>query len=199
MTSDDHPMRAWFLPMLAIVALAQSVALFKMVYDRDRLLKSGREIAIATQPVDPRDFFRGDYVTLGYDIATYRSSDTASMPDLPNFRVGSIVYATISPAAAGAWTITNISAGYPEKVSATDIVLRGRIRTLWRDESKSTSVVGLSYGIESYFVPEGTGQGIADAVRAHKVEALVAVDGSGTAALKGLIINGERHVDPPLL
>ena len=33
----------------------------------------------------------------------------------------------------------------------------------------------------------------------HKIEAIVAVGADGTAVLKGLVIHGERHVDPPLL
>ena len=36
-------------------------------------------------------------------------------------------------------------------------------------------------------------------VRDKKIEALIAVDADGTAALKGLIIGGERHEDPPML
>ena len=44
----------WLWPLLVFVALVQSAALFKIVYDRDQLLKSGREITIPTRPVDPR-------------------------------------------------------------------------------------------------------------------------------------------------
>ena len=55
---------------LVIVALAQTAVLAGMVADRVRLLKSGREITLPIVPVDPRDFFRGEYVRLGYDIGT---------------------------------------------------------------------------------------------------------------------------------
>ena len=40
-------------PLLGAVALAQSAALFDMVYARDRLLKTGREITLAVRPLDP--------------------------------------------------------------------------------------------------------------------------------------------------
>jgi uncharacterized membrane-anchored protein len=197
--SSETPARTWFLVALVVVGLAQTAALFKMVYDRDQLLKTGREISIATQPVDPRDIFRGDYVTLGYGISMYRNSNTASMPDPPNLERGGSVYATLSPDASGAWTISGITAAYPEKVDPSNVVMRGEIRSLWQDEKQAVTVVGLRYGIESYFVPESTGKGIEDAVRNHKVEAIISVDPSGTAALKGLVVNGERRVDPPLL
>ncbi len=60
-------------------------------------------------------------------------------------------------------------------------------------------MVNVRYGIENCFVPEGTGRALEDKVRAHKIEAIVAVAADGTAALKGLIVDGERHEDPPLL
>jgi len=36
-------------------------------------------------------------------------------------------------------------------------------------------------------------------VREHKIDAILAVGADGSAALKGLVVDGERHVDPPLL
>jgi uncharacterized membrane-anchored protein len=57
----------------------------------------------------------------------------------------------------------------------------------------------MRYGIETYFVPEGTGRALESQVREHKIDAILAVGSDGTAALKGLVIDGERHVDPPLL
>jgi uncharacterized membrane-anchored protein len=64
----------YFWPLLIFVALVQTAALFKIVYDKDSLLKSGREITLPVKPVDPRDIFRGDYVTLGYDISSLNAS-----------------------------------------------------------------------------------------------------------------------------
>ena len=39
-----------------------------MVYDRVRVLRQGSEVTLQTRPVDPRDFLRGDYVVLNYEI-----------------------------------------------------------------------------------------------------------------------------------
>ena len=49
---------------LAIVLLVQTGVLGWMVVERMRLLQSGREIVLKTEPVDPRSLFRGDYVSL---------------------------------------------------------------------------------------------------------------------------------------
>ena len=191
--------RTYLWPLLAGVALIQSAALFKIVYDRDRLLKSGREITLPVQPLDPRDIFRGDYVTLGYDITTLHKSNTETDHDFNGFAPGSTAYVTMIPAPAGGWTETHVGSVYPSQVAPGEIVLKGRVKTVWKSENPAESMVNVRYGIETYFVPEGTGRALEDKVRAHKIEAIVAVAADGTAALKGLIVDGERHEDPPLL
>jgi uncharacterized membrane-anchored protein len=191
--------RTYLWPLLAGVALIQSAALFKIVYDRDRLLKTGREITLPVQPLDPRDIFRGDYVTLGYDITTLHKSNTESDPDYSGFGPGFPAYVTMTPAAAGGWTLTHIGSRYPREVMPGEVILKGEVKTVWQQEGKSETIANVRYGIENYFVPEGTGRALEDKVRAHKIEAIVAVAADGTAALKGLIVDGERHEDPPLL
>ena len=189
----------WLWPLLVFVALVQSAALFKIVYDRDQLLKSGREITIPTRPVDPRDAFRGDYVMLGYDISPLRKSTLPSDANFEDLRAGSPVYVTLTPNGAGEWKAVKVTADYPQQIAASDIVLKGRVESIWRPENTSDVQLNIRYGIESYFVPEGTGKALETKVRERKIEAIVAVDASGSAALKGLVVDGQRHVDPPLL
>jgi len=188
----------YFLPLLIIVALVQSAALFKMVYDKDRLLKTGHEITMPVKPLDPRDLFRGDYVTLGYDVSTLNKSNTPE-GRIAELRAGSAAFVTLSPKADGGWTVKDVAPAFPTQVAAGDIVLKGRVRNAWAQAGGSEKTVSVRYGIESYFVPEGTGRALENQVRDHKIEAIVAVGSDGTAALKGLVIDGERHVDPPLL
>jgi uncharacterized membrane-anchored protein len=186
-------------PLLLVVALVQSAALFKMVYDRDRLLKSGREITMPTRPLDPRDIFRGDYVTLGYDISSLRKSSIPQQTTFDAFQPGTSVYVTLTPDPAAGWKAISVTPGYPRQAVASDVVLQARVKTLWQAEDKSDALLGVRYGIESYFVPEGTGRALEVKVGERKIESIVAVDANGTAALKGLVVDGERHVDPPLL
>lgn len=188
----------YFWPLLIVVALVQSAALFKIVYDRDRLLKSGREITMPVKPLDPRDIFRGDYVTLGYDISTLNTSHVP-IGNFDNFPTGSSAYVTLSPNPAGGWTVGGVAPEVPATVAPSDVVLKGRVDRLWRAQPASDSFINMRYGIETYFVPEGTGRALESQVREHKIDAIVAVGADGTAALKGLVIDGERHVDPPLL
>ncbi len=151
------------------------------------------------RPLDPRDIFRGDYVTLGYDISTLKKSTTESDPDLDGFVPGSTAFVTMTPKPDGGWSETHVGRVFPSQVAPGEIVLKGRVLSTWKSQNPAETVVNLRYGIEKYFVPEGTGRALEDKVRAHKIEAIVAVGSDGTAALKGLVVDGERHEDPPLL
>jgi uncharacterized membrane-anchored protein len=188
----------YFWPLLIIVALVQSAALFKLVYDKDRLLKTGHEITMPVKPLDPRDLFRGDYVTLGYDVSTLNTSNTPE-GRLAELRMGSAAFVTLTPKADGGWMVKDVAPAFPSPVAPGDIVLKGRVGNAWAQANGSEKTVSVRYGIETYFVPEGTGPVLETQVRDHKIEAIVAVGGDGTAALKGLVVDGERHVDPPLL
>lgn len=191
--------RKWVWLLLGGVALIQSAALFDMVYERHRLLKTGRELTLSVRPLDPRDVFRGDYVTLGYDISTLKKSDTESDPEFAGVEAGQDIFVTLSPKPEGGWTETHVGTVYPSQVAATDIVLKGHVLSTWKNQTPPETLINVRYGIEQYFVPEGTGRVLEDKVRSHKVEAILAVGSDGTAALKGLAVDGERHEDPPLL
>ena len=55
--------------LFGVALLVQCALLILMVADRMQILREGREVTLQTQPVDPRDRLRGDYVVLGYDIS----------------------------------------------------------------------------------------------------------------------------------
>lgn len=190
--------RRYFWPLLIVVAVVQSAALFKIVYDKDHLLKIGREITMPVQPLDPRDLFRGDYVTLGYDISTLTKAKVPTAK-LDGLLRGSTAFVTLTPQPAGGWSVSGVSEDFPAQVPASDVVLKGRVKSAWARADGSEKTLNVRYGIETYFVPEGTGRDLESKVREHKIEAIVAVGADGTAAIKGLVVDGERHVDPPLL
>ena len=57
--------------------------------------------------------------------------------------------------------------------------------------------LGVSYGIESYFVPQGQGVAIERTEKA-RIEVVAAVSPSGDAAIKRLLIDGKPvHSEPP--
>jgi uncharacterized membrane-anchored protein len=178
---------------IAIVALAQTAVLAYMVTDRVRLLSAGREITLPIIPVDPRDLFRGEYVRLGYDIGRV----PVSLLDGPAPGANEAFYVVIEKQADGAWKPIKVSRAFPR--DAPDrVVLKGAWPSTRRREQAGNATQQVRYGIESYFVPEGQGKRLEDLAREKRMAALIAVDSSGEAAIKGIIIDGKLQYEEPL-
>lgn len=198
--------KAWLWGLIALAGTVQTAALAKIVIDRQSLLTKGREIIIKTVPVDPRDLFRGDYVTLGYDITRISGEALGPKGDVPDgIERGGTFYAVLSlDGASNTWRITRVSARFPDDVAASEAVIKGRVRALYDlgraspGEAAAGKTLVARYGIETYFVPEGTGKVLEDKVRSAAIKAIVALGADGTAALKGLIVDGERRDLPAI-
>ncbi len=181
------------------VAVLQTALLGWIVWDRVDLLANGREITMKVVPVDPRDLFRGDYVILGYELSPI-NHDTKTDGPLPGrLYKGRAIYVTIAPDADNAWKPVRFDTAYPETVAPEQAVLKGRVEHIYGGRASGKYRIRVRYGIESYFVPEGTGVPIEKLVREKKVEALVAVGSDGDVALKALLSDGERISEQPLL
>ena len=166
-----------------------------MVVDRVRLLASGREIVLPIRPVDPRDLLKGDYARLGFDISTVDPAMMPAAPPLPSNVVYQrqpprTVYVTLEQQPDQSWKPVAVALRFPTAHAANQIVLRGTTQS-WDQRL-------ISYGIERYFVPEGTGGRIEDLARTSRLSAIVAVDRSGRAAIKGLVSDGRRIYEEPL-
>ncbi len=182
---------------LALVALVQTGVLAGIVLDRLWLMQNGREIILPIVPVDPRDLFRGEYVELGYSIGRL----PARLSEGPPPATGAAFYVTLEKAADGAWTPVKLTAAKPPQTAPERIILKARTRFggPLADTSAETAVNFVRYGIEHYFVPEGEGPRLEALARDKKLAALIAVDGGGNAAIKGLLIDGRLAYEEPLL
>lgn len=175
--------RVWLAAIL--VALLQTGAIGAIVAKRAIHLAQGREIVIDVIPVDPRDFFRGDYVRLGYSISRLNTLPCDALAGVPVF----VTLERKGEPEEGKWAPVATSTVYsPLPESDARIVLRGVVQSC-----RSGHVSHVTYGIESYFVPEGTGGVIEGATPEGAVKAVISVDRHGNAAIKGLIVNGTRH------
>ena len=178
---------------IAAVALVQAAVLGWMIWERASLLANGREVVLEVVPVDPRSLFRGDYVTLGYDISRI---DTPSGPREP--KRGEDIYVSLQKGTDGRWSFAGASLE-PPVTSADQVVLKGKVQYASRGSEQAPAQTGVHYGIESFFVPEGTGRDLEKLVREKKLSALIAVDRAGNAGIKGLVVDGQRVYEEPLL
>jgi uncharacterized membrane-anchored protein len=164
---------------LRFTVVAQLVILVAMIGLRAIPLVTGQTVLVRVQPVDPRDLFRGDYVILSYDFsrASRDSIQGLAEREVRDSRKteGRPVYVTLVPDSdrvhwrAGKYTLAKPDGG---------LFLKGQMGRYG----------SLQFGIESYFVQEGTGHRYERAIREHKLSAELAVTSSGQAALRSLRI-----------
>lgn len=182
---------------VAAVALGQAAVLGAMIWDRTSLLANGREVVLEVIPVDPRSLFRGDYVVLGYDISRFKLPPGSAPPEK-----NEPFYVTLRKGEGDNWQAVAGATEPPAQVGPDEVVIKGRVDYTTSpapEQKQEPVVVGLHYGIESFFVPEGTGRDLETMVGDKKISALIAVDSGGQAAIKGLISEGKRVYDEPLL
>lgn len=180
---------------IIIVAGLQTLVLGYMVWDRASLIATGHEVTLDVAPVDPRSLFRGDYVILNY--RSISQLDATLLAEAP--QKDQSLYVTLRPVPSGAWVPVAAAYTRPSSLPSGDVVIQGRIDDVWQQTLRQPARLRVRYGIESYFVPEGTGQDLEDKVRGGTMKVIVAVGASGDSAIKGLEIDGKRIYDEPLL
>lgn len=186
-------LRPW--PAIIIVAALQTLVLGYMVWERVTLIANGKEVTLDVMPVDPRSLFRGDYVILNYRLLGQLDATLFSEPPQKN----QPVFVTVRQTPAGSWTPSAASHARPSHPAEGDVIIRGHVEDVWQSTLNHPTQVRVRYGIESYFVPEGTGLELETKIREGDLKVIVAVGNSGESAIKGLEIEGKRFYDEPLL
>ena len=148
----------------AVVAAMVAVPLAAIAWNEWKL-SSGDEYRLQVQPVDPVDFFRGEYVALQYPISRIPLDGTRWDP-------GDVVYVPLRRA-DGHWTGDK---GFRERPG--DPFIQGRM----------TRGGGVEYGIETFFVEEGQARRYEEAMFRRRLYADVVIDDEGRAKLKDLVI-----------
>lgn len=131
-------------------------------------LLTGREVLLKTVPIDPRDLLRGDYVVLSYEISMPQSLKT------DNLESDSTIYVVLKVDDNNIATVDYVSKEMPHN----EFFIKGKVRNKWRAR--------VEYGIESYFVKEGTGRKI-ERELVKGAFAKVIIDKNGKAKIKGLV------------
>ena len=184
-----------------LAALILCGLILAMVLERASILRNGTTIRLATVPVDPRDLFRGDYVVLSYEIGTLNLTrlgvTTAvernqiihvGLRARPDGKAEPVKLAREGDARAADLVWLQAKSGYTSGCTAMPERTDGC--------SENDSILRVTYGLESYFVPQGEGRSI-ETTQASRVEILAAVTASGKSAIKSLLIDGKPVYDEP--
>jgi uncharacterized membrane-anchored protein len=184
-----------FVPFGA-AALVQIALLAVMIVDRVQILRDGVEVTLQTRPVDPRDFLRGDYVVLGYDITQPAAGLLAGQPSGER---NPTVYVKLAPNADGIYGALSVHTS-PVAVTSPEVLIRGRLlsgATCGSARDVFCDKLTVRYNLESYFVPEGEGRKLEDLRNQRKLSVVAAVLPSGRAAIKRLLVDGKPVYEEP--
>ncbi|HEX2643454.1 MAG TPA: GDYXXLXY domain-containing protein [Thermoanaerobaculia bacterium] len=135
-------------------------------------------ILLKVRPVDPRDIMRGDYMILGYDVSTAPKPDRGGQVVVP---YGSEVFVVLEK--RGPFhEVVRTSSEEPQGLKPGQIWVRG---TVDRFDDKT---IGVNYGIEQYFVPEGMGT-----PDFKRLEARVSVSPDHRLYIRQLLLDGRPY------
>nr|WP_312115965.1 GDYXXLXY domain-containing protein [Brevibacillus reuszeri] len=173
-TKEEVPLQPAFFAhkqkrlLLGATILLQFAIIGYQVWSSESILANGTTVKLELAPVDPRSLLQGDYVRLSYTIATLPDTDLESGKKL---RVvlrkndnGVHEYSGYYEQ-DGVWN-------RPYEKQASDVIING----------KTLGYQRIEYGIESFFVPEGTGREVERTAR----YAMIKVGGKGDALLESL-------------
>ncbi len=170
------------LKLLVLVLALQTAWILGTTFVQETGLRSGNVVLLETMPVDPRDLLRGDYVILNYKISTipttlFRGTNDGLPPE------GTAVY--VGLVKRGQFHEVSRAAVKPFSPEKDEVVMKGTVQPSWNGQSS----IRLIYGLERYYVAEGTGnpQG--------KLTVQVAVPKSGQGLIKQVFIDGKPYAE----
>ena len=140
-------MRKW---LIIIVAALQVAVLAQMAGQRELVVKNGKTIYLRTTPVDPRDLFRGDYVSLDYEISSVPKSLLRDGLAENKCKQGMRVYAVLDANQNNLCQLAYVT----DKKPKDGLFIRGRVGRQYVESSS----IRVLYGIEAYFMQQGKGK-----------------------------------------
>jgi uncharacterized membrane-anchored protein len=169
--------------VVAGVLFLQSAWILGTVAVQERSLAAGKVVMLETRPVDPRDLLRGDYVILNYAISTIpRAKFTPG--EATNLSPGQTVYVLLEPRG----DFHEVAQASTEKLSADDpyVLLRGSIQ---HAPFGSADAVVVNYGLERFYVREGTGN------PTGKLTVAAAIATTGRGLIKQVYVDGKPYAE----
>jgi uncharacterized membrane-anchored protein len=166
------------LKLLILILALQSAWILGTALFHEHALSTAPTVLLETERVDPRDLLRGDYLILNYKISGV-PTNLFSPPLTGQLAEGETVFVALKQGTNQFHTVSRAStARFPAE--AGEIVLRGQSGWTWR-----TNGIQVHYGLERYYVAEGTGnpQG--------KLTVQVAVPPSGRALIREVFVDGK--------
>ena len=179
-----------------LLAVAQIGFLCWIIASRAAILRNGQVVLLKVEPVDPRDWLRGDYVRLGYEIGSVPVKLLDKAPANGSVTQNGPVFVRLGKDGDGYWRARSAALGAPSPPAQGEVDIRGDVsggQSLGSDAS-----LRVQYTIDRFYVPEGEGRAIEADMRERSFGILVAVASDGTPQIKALMDGGKKLYEEPL-
>jgi len=173
------------IKLLAGVLALQCAWILGTAFTQERSRHAGQVVLLEATRVDPRDLLRGDYVTLNYEISEV-SLDTFKPAIKKDMPAGAQVFVAVAPGANGFYQVMTASLE-PFTPGPGQVLLQGRSRFGWNSAWRTT--IWIDYGLETFYVSEGTGN------PRGKLTLKAVVPASGRAAIQELFVDGVPYAE----
>ena len=174
------------LKLLILVLALQCAWILGTVVVQENVLRTGQFILLETQPVDPRDLLRGDFVRLNYKISDVPREQFFAPPLTGEVAPGTTVYVALTQSETNNFFQLHRASTQWFAPASNEVIVRGLAAQNWRNRAGSAH---LEYGLEQYFVAEGTGN------PTGKLTVQAAVGKSGRASIKEVFVDGKPYAE----
>lgn len=183
---------------ITLLVAVEVAALAAMIADKQWTLNTGTPVVLQTEPVDPRSLFMGDYARLAYPISRLRLDGETALDGDKEFKRHDEVWVALKPDPEGAKAV----AVHHQRsaIAPGMLALKGEVQNLsdsaWDRASNKLvrqRTLQVRYGIEQYYVQEGSGRQIERPRGGEKVSMLVAIDKRGKAGILAVLFDGRER------
>ena len=173
-----------------LVMVLQSAAIGSMIYKRAMQLQNGAEVVLESGFIDPRDLFRGHYVTLNLTVGDLQK-DKIEIDS--KFSYKDQVFVELKKGEDIFWVAKKLWHEIPHGSKAAFI--KGNIRRVPRKKEQSYRI---TFSYDRYFAPKKRAKELEKFRRDRKLGVVLALGKNGSGAIKGITVDGEMIYDEPL-
>jgi len=181
-----------------VVALAQIGFLGWMIAGRAAVLRSGRDIVLKVEPVDPNDLLRGDYVSLTYEISRIPVAQITNIPAGQSASKDGWMYVRVKKGGDGYWHLLSATLDAPLAAAPgpEEVDVKGHVAEGWTLSGDNS--IGVDYGIDRFYLPEGEGLALQQDMRVRPFGVRVALAADGSPQIKTLLDGDKALYEEPL-
>lgn len=182
-----------FLIGAVIAAILQTTALGKIIFDRAMQLQNGKEVVLQTQMRDPRDLFRGHYVTLNLSVGEVAEDKVEVNGE---FKYKDPVFVALKKGEDEFWVAKAIYDKMPTGIS--DPVIKGKYQRAHKPKGETVLRHRIRFPFDRFFAAKKRAKELEKVRRDQKLGVVLSVGDNGEALIKGISVEGEMIYNEPI-